>query len=139
MMRRWWNVAVNLGLVLASVLVFLGFCELVVFRLVWPASDVPANAFVDGVVRYAANQRGVWRVRDEIAAPYRINVQGWNSGVGDYAVARRPGAARIAMVGDSFVEALQVPFDRSLGERLAAELGGVGHPVESILQDQARR
>ena len=34
------------------------------------------------------------------------------------------------MVGDSFVEALQVPFDRSLGERLAAELGGVGHPVE---------
>lgn len=130
MMRRWRNVAVNLGLVLASVLVFLGFCEFAVFRLVWPASDVPGNAFVDGVVRYAPNQHGIWRVRDEIAAPYRVNAQGWNSGSGDYAVARRPGTARIAIVGDSFVEALQVPFDRSLGERLAAELGGAGHPVE---------
>ena len=67
-MRRWRNLAVNLGLALASVLVFLGFCELVVFRLVWPASDVPANAFVDGVVRYAPNQHGIWRVRDDLGA-----------------------------------------------------------------------
>src|SRR5690348_6019200 len=118
MMRRWENVAVNLGLALASILVFLGFCELVVFRLVWLASDVPANAFADGVVRYAPRQHGIWRVRDEIAAPYRINAEGWNSGVGDYAVARRPGIARIAIVGDSFVEALQVPNDQSVGERL---------------------
>jgi len=130
MMRRWRNVVVNLGLALASVLVFLGFCELVVFRLVWPASDVPVNAFVDGVIRYMPNQHGIWRVRDEIAAPYRINAQGWNSGIGDYAVARRPGIARLAIVGDSFVEALQVPYDRSLGERLTTELAGAGHPVE---------
>jgi hypothetical protein len=130
MMRRWRNVVVNLGLVLASVLLFLGFCELVVFRLVWPASDVPANAFVDDVVRYAPHQHGIWRVRDEIAAPYRINAQGWNSGSGDYAVARQPGIARIAIVGDSFVEALQVPNDHSVGERLGTELGGTGHLVE---------
>lgn len=130
MMRRWRNVAVNLGLVLASLLVFLGFCELVVFRMIWLASDVPANAFVDGVVRYAPHQRGIWRVRDEIAAPYRINAEGWNSGIGDYAVARRPGVARIAIVGDSFVEALQVPYDHSFGEKLGAALGGTGHPVE---------
>ena len=115
---------------LVSIMVFLAFCEFVVFRVVWIASDVPANAFVDAVVRYAPNQRGVWRVRDEIAAPYRINAQGWNSGIGDYAVARRPGVARIAVVGDSYVEALQVPYDSSLGERLAPELGGAGHPVE---------
>ena len=130
MMRRWHSFAVNLGLALASTLLFLGFCELVVFRLVWLASDAPVNAFVDGVVRYKPNQQGVWRVRDEIAAPYRINAEGWNSGIGDYAVARRPGIARIAVVGDSFVEALQVPHDRSLGERLAGELGGADHPVE---------
>ena len=130
MMRRWRNFAVNLGLVLASVLVFVGFCEFVVFRLVWLASDVPANAFVEGVVRYAPNQHGTWRVRDEIAAPYRINAEGWNSGLGDYAVARRPGVARVAVVGDSFVEALQVPYDRSLGELLSAELGGARRAVE---------
>jgi hypothetical protein len=64
MMRRWHDFAVNLGLVFASILLFLGFCELVVFRLVWLASDAPVNAFVDGVVRYMPNQHGIWRVRD---------------------------------------------------------------------------
>src|SRR5437588_812297 len=51
-------------------------CEFGVFRFIWLASDVPANDFVDGIVRYASNQSGSWRVRDEIAAPYRINAQG---------------------------------------------------------------
>ena len=129
-MHGWRGIAANLALMVASILLFLGFCELVVFRFVWLASDVPANAFVDGLVRYAPNQQGVWRVRDEIAAPYRINAQGWNSGVGDYAVPRRPDIARIAVVGDSFVEALQVPYDRSLGERLATELRSANVPAE---------
>jgi hypothetical protein len=121
-MARLRALAANLLLSLASIGVFLAVCELVVFRVVWPASDVPANDFVDGVVRYAPDQSGIWRVRDEIAAPYRINGQGWNSGIGDYAIPRRPGVSRIAVVGDSYVEALQVAHDRSLGERLAADL-----------------
>ena len=129
-MRRLRALAANVGLSLGSIVVFLALCEGVVFRVVWPGSDVPANAFVDDVVRYLPYQSGVWRVRDEIAAPYRINGQGWNSGIGDYAEARRPGVERIAIVGDSYIEALQVPYDRSVGERLAADLGGDGHAVE---------
>lgn len=129
-MARLRALAANLALSLASIVVFLAVCELVVFRVVWPASDVPANDFVDGVVRYAPDQRGIWRVRDEIAAPYRINGQGWNSGIGDYTIPRRPGVARIAVVGDSYVEALQVAHDRSLGERLAADLAADGSAVE---------
>lgn len=68
-------------------------------------------------------------MRDEIAAPYAINAQCWNSGVGDYALKSKPGVARIAIVGDSYVEALQVPHDHSMGEHLAALLGKDG-PVE---------
>jgi len=90
-MARLRALAANLALSVASIVVFLAVCELVVFRLIWPGSDVPANDFVDGVVRYAPHQSGIWRVRDEIAAPYRINGQGWNSGIGDYAIPRRPG------------------------------------------------
>jgi hypothetical protein len=130
LMARLRALAANLAVLLASVIAFLTVCEIVVFRLVWVASDVPATAFVDGVVRHAPNQSGIWRVQDEIAAPHRINGQGWNSGIGDYSVARRPGVPRIAIVGDSFVEAFQVRYDRSVGERLAANLGRDGGPVE---------
>src|SRR5262249_38823902 len=130
LMARLRELAANLALSLVSILVFLAVCEFGVFRFVWLASDVPANGFVEGVVRYAPNQSGIWRVRDEIAAPYRINAQGWNSGSGDYAEPRRSGVPRIAVVGDSFVEALQVPYDRSLAERLATELGDQSRPVE---------
>jgi len=129
-MGRLRSLAANLALSVASIAVFLAVCELVVFRLIWPGSDVPANDFVDGVVRYGPHQSGVWRVRDEIAAPYRINGQGWNSGIGDYAIPRRPGLSRIAVVGDSYVEALQVAFDRSVAERLAADLAAGGSAPE---------
>jgi lysophospholipase L1-like esterase len=129
-MRRIKDFAINTGLVVGSVLIGLLFCEFVLFRMILLPSDVPANAFVDGLVRYAPDQSGVWRLRNEIAAPYAINKQGWNSGVGDYVVARRSGIDRVAIVGDSMVEALQVAHDQSIGERLAAELSHGGNPVE---------
>lgn len=123
------EILINLAVSAGSVVVFLLFCELVLFRFVLPASDVPRNGFVNEVVRYQPGQSGVWRVRDEIAAPYRINAQGWNSPLPDYPVERRPGIARIAFVGDSFVEALQVPFDKSFAEAVGAKLAAKG-PVE---------
>jgi lysophospholipase L1-like esterase len=128
--RRWRELAIDSGVSLATVCLFCLLCEFVVFRLVLLASDAPANAFFDGLVRYAPNQQGVWRVRDEIAAPYAINAQGWNSGVGDYRLDRTPGTARIAIVGDSYVEALQVPFNRSTGENLAEILRTPAQAVE---------
>jgi lysophospholipase L1-like esterase len=45
-------------------------------------------------------------------------------------VARRAGVPRIAIVGDSLIEALQVPYDRSAAEDLAADLGAQGEPIE---------
>lgn len=123
------EILINLAVSLGSVVVFLLFCELVLFRFVLPASDVPRNAFVNDVVRYQPGQSGVWRVRDEIAAPFRINAQGWNSPLPDYPIERKPGVTRVAFVGDSFVEALQVPFDKSFAEVVGARLAATG-PVE---------
>lgn len=117
------NAVINLGLAAASVVFFLALCEFVVFRFVLPGSDVPRNAYIDEVVRYEPGQSGIWRVRDEIAAPFAINARGWNSRLGDYPRERRPGAARIAVVGDSFVEAFQVPVGRSFSEAVAAGSG----------------
>jgi hypothetical protein len=117
------DAAINLAVMAASLAVALLALEFVVFRYVWLASDVPVNAYADEVVRYAPNQRGVWRVRDEIAAAYRINAQGWNSGSGDYARERRPGVERVAVIGDSYVESMQVAAEASFGELLPPLLG----------------
>ena len=124
------DLAINTGLVLASLLISLIFSELLLFRFVFLPTDVPENAFVNGLVRYVPNQSGIWRVRNEIAAPYAINEQGWNSGLRSYSIERKPSAARVAVVGDSMVEAMQVHHDRSIAERLSAELSNDGQPVE---------
>ncbi len=121
---------VNLSVVIGSILFLLLFCEFVVFRFIWLAGDAPRLDFVEGVVRYRPHQHGVWRIRNEIAAPYRINGQGWNSGRGDYAVERRAATTRIALVGDSYVEALQVANTDSAAEVLERTLMQSGRPAE---------
>src|SRR5262245_28844847 len=88
----------HLFLACASLLVFFLFCELVVFRFILPATDLPEHAFADGVIRYAPEQAGVRRKGDEIAAPYRINHDGWNSAIPDYREQRTPGISRIAVI-----------------------------------------
>lgn len=125
--RELWQ---NLLLACASLLVFFLVCELVVFRFVLPATDIPENAFAKGVIRYAPEQTGVWRKGNEIEAPYRINQDGWNSGISDYREERTPGTGRIAVIGDSYVEAFMVPFDSSFAELTQNGLGARGCPVE---------
>ncbi len=55
---------------------------------------------------------------------FRIPVRFSNAGLRDrdYAFEKRAKTCRIAMLGDSFVEAMQVPFDSVLSERLEARL-----------------
>lgn len=130
-MPRTRDLIINAGLVVGSVLFCLLIGELVVFRFLILPSDVPADDFVSPVVRYVGDQTGVWRVRNEIAARYAINAQGWNSGVGDYVEEKRAGVARVAVVGDSFVEGFTVDHRRSLGERLSQDLSGGGSPTEA--------
>lgn len=112
----------NLAVSAVSVFVSLLICELLVFRVILPSGSTPDNAYIDDVVRYEPGQTGTWRVRNEIAAPYAINAQGWNSGLEAYRETRTPGVPRIAVIGDSYVEALQVPPDASMAERLSKTL-----------------
>jgi len=116
----------SLLLVPASLLALLLAAELC-FRFVLPAPDIPAPAYIDGVLRHQPGQRGVyWSApfgQEDVRAPFSINAQGWNSARADYPLARIPGRQRIALVGDSYVEALQVPPQASMAEGLERELG----------------
>jgi hypothetical protein len=123
----------SLLLVPASLLALLLASELC-FRFVLPAPDLPAPAFIDGVLRHEPGQRGVyWSApfglkggQEDVRASFAINAQGWNSERADYPLVRQAepaGPLRIAVVGDSYVEALQVPPEASLAEGLERELG----------------
>jgi len=113
----------NMLLVAASLLLLFLVFELVVFRFVLPATELPRLAFEDGVIKYQPGQTGHYRKRNDIDAVFRINAQGWNSGHAAYSREKPEGVLRIAVVGDSYVEALQVDFDESLAEQLEARLG----------------
>lgn len=127
-MTAWKRGAASAALLLCSVIACLGAIELF-FRLVVPASDYPRIAGGVQTIRYLPDQSGIYRVRDEIAAPFRINAQGWNSGHATYDRDKKPGTTRVAILGDSYVEALQVPATDSLAEQLERLPGRA--PVEA--------
>ncbi len=114
----WRAMWVNISLMMLSMLFVVLLCEMVLFRFILIPSDVPENIFLDGLVRLQPGSEGIWRVGSDVAGHYRINAQGWNSGHASYDVTPPAGVKRIAIIGDSFVEALQVPYTDSLAERL---------------------
>lgn len=115
--------AVNIGVMFASLLVFALICELIIFRFVLLPSDMPHNVWMNGMVRLQPGDTGVWRIGDEIAARFAVNSQGWNSGAGDYRLERTTGVPRVAIVGDSYVEAFQVDITSSFADVLAQSTG----------------
>lgn len=114
---------INLGLMAASVVVFLLVCELFVFRFILLPTDLPHNIWMDGLVRMRPGDTGTWRIGDEIASRFSINAQGWNTSVADFRRERTPGVPRVAVVGDSYVTALMIDVDSSFPELLADATG----------------
>lgn len=113
----------NILLCFFSIIFFILFLEFVIFHFVLVATDMPALDFVNGIVQYKPDQEGVYRVKNEIAAHYRINDNGWNSAYDRYDLAKHPGKNRIAIIGDSYVEATEVDYNKSFAERIQEKLG----------------
>lgn len=116
------NLAINASIVGGAVLLALLMLEFVVFRFVLPAPDLPRVTFENGVVRYVPNQRGVYRVRNEIKVAWQVNANGWTSSIREYKEAKPPGTRRIAVIGDSYIEGLMVEPKENVAERLQESL-----------------
>ncbi|HZR84612.1 MAG TPA: SGNH/GDSL hydrolase family protein, partial [Candidatus Binatia bacterium] len=84
---------------------------------------VPDVTFDGEILKYRPNQTGTWRVGDDVHAMFRINAQGYNSRHSVYMRDRDPTRRRIAVIGDSYVAAFQVPWNRSFAEVLEDRLG----------------
>lgn len=104
--------------------IFVIFLEFVVFRFILPASDMPYRYSIESsgdVVRFNYKDYGMYKKEvyrksflHNIKANYNINKTGWNSNKEYY---EEKSKERIAIIGDSYVEALQVDSDKSLAER----------------------
>jgi len=111
-------------------LILLLALEFIVFRIILPASDWPYRRTItpqDNVVRYLYKDApmyatGISRIGfpERYAARYTINHEGWNS-TKEYFTAKKS-KKRIAVIGDSFVDALQVNVDKCFAELLEREL-----------------
>ena len=113
-----------------SCLVLLAILEFVVFRFVFVASNLPelAAQSTPGPLHYKPNQIGNYRLRNEINARFKINKNGWNSGLEEYQVVEER-KNLVVVIGDSYVEALQVDASESfaelLYEKISKETSGV--------------
>jgi len=115
----------NIAALIVSIGLLAILLEGIVFRLVFPPSDLPLLQEMEtreSVLKYIPDQRGTYRKHDEIAAEYQINSSGWNSGHSDYSVKKGKNETRICIIGDSYIEALQVQYDRSVAEILEKKL-----------------
>ena len=115
----------------SALLIFFILLEFVVFRFFLVASDLPHLAKnSSGILKYAAKQTGTYRLHNEIFAKFNINEEGWNSHHDVYQLVKDQGVFRICMVGDSYIEALQVNYDASVAELLENRLKDSGRQVE---------
>ena len=98
-------------------------------RLFLPVADIAWHEG-DPVLGYRlkGNQVGNW-VGEGLHATYRINEAGWNNDH-DYIAERPPGRARIAVLGDSYVEALHIDRGKRFFDVLEAGLRAAGKPAE---------
>jgi hypothetical protein len=116
----------NAATVVASVVFILLVLELGLrFLPVAWAPDVFRPTADDTMERYAPNEAFTWshdwNFRDVVRG--RTNAQGW---IADYDYDASAKTPLVAVVGDSYIEALRVPFAETLTGRLQAALGSRG-------------
>lgn len=95
------------------------------FRFVIPASNPPTAYFDEENLMYKScidNKEGLYTMGKlaEYRMKWRINNHGWNSPV-DYK--KEKDKTRIAIIGDSYIEALQVDTDKSYPSLLRERMG----------------
>lgn len=97
-------------------------------RLFFPGSESPKTIYdsTSKIVKFSREYgtRGWW-TKGRFAQQrghWRINNDGWNSAI-DYTPAKKPGVRRIAVIGDSYIEAWQVDAEKKYPALLGDSLG----------------
>jgi len=106
----------NIILISLPTLIILVLVLELFFRFVIPSNNPPQTIFSkeDLLYKYKPNQLGLFSIGKfaQIRSNYRINNDGWNSLI-DYRKKKNNSKKRIAVIGDSYIEAFQVDYDKS--------------------------
>lgn len=113
------NILTNVAVLFASVVAACLFLEFVVCKYVLIPAEYPLLNPSGPVLKFKANQKGTYRVKDEIKADFFINANGWNSGHETYL--QKKEKKRIAVVGDSYISAFMVDYNNTIAEQLETE------------------
>ena len=104
-----------------------------VFLAIWPSYDV---LFLEPERTVGWTQvpklEWTWAGVEWYAKDYSIRIRTNSLGFRDLerSPTRPEGTVRVALLGDSFVEAIQVPFEKTAGQLLEARLNAAGsHPA----------
>jgi hypothetical protein len=126
--RGWSRLAGNLVLAGAAVLAALVLCELLLRVL---GVSYPVYVWMDPV-RGVAHIPGMKSSKQYAGHSWiEINSDGWRGP--EAALQTPPGTFRIALLGDSYIEAFEVPYEKTAGEVLEARLSALrGTPVEVL-------
>jgi hypothetical protein len=99
------------------------------FRLFLPVSDIPYWVGDPRLgYRHQGNLSGTF-ASGEHRARFRLNGRGWNN-PSEYRSERREGRLRVAILGDSYVEGLQVDVEEGVGPDLESLLTAEGLRAE---------
>ena len=125
----------NMILGLLSVLLVVVLLEMIASHIFDVTDKVVYEHLPSVGLRLQPNQEG-WYIRDAVGggegirAPFSVNGQGFNN-PRDYSIGKS-NSYRIAVVGDSFVEAFQVPFEESFFKVLEENLIDHGTDTEVL-------
>ena len=78
--------------------------------------------------------RFVWRGRFGLASEFEVDIRNNRYGYHDidHPAGRSQGGGRVLVLGDSFVEGLQVEVDETVSRRLELALAGLGRPLDVV-------
>lgn len=120
----------NCALMAASLLVcFLAF-EFVIFNYILKTSDPILNTSFNEVVRYKPKTSATLYEPDGSSHSVEINQHGWNSSHKVYKQLKPANTTRIAVIGDSYVQASAVNVQEGFAEIAEQELNQAGLRAE---------
>ncbi len=116
----------RMALVLVSLLICGLFLEFFAIEYVSKTSDAVHNTSINNVIRYVPGSKATLYEPDGSSHTVEINANGWNSTKTEYKKEKQPGTLRIAVIGDSYVQASAVNVPEAFAEIIEQDLNKSG-------------